>query len=63
MTIDEALNHTMFNKVRDKSKEKVSEEPVVLDFEKEEELEVPRLRELFVGEIHKYHKKWRTKLY
>lgn len=48
MSIDEALNHPLFNKVRNKKKETMVEEPIVLDFEKEGDMEVPRLRELFL---------------
>ncbi len=59
MTVEQALNHSLFTKVRDKSKERVAENPIVLDFEKEGDIDVPRLRELFIREIQYYHKrKW-----
>lgn len=48
MSIDESLAHPLFNKVRDKKKEYVCKEPIILDFEKEGDMEVPRLRELFL---------------
>jgi len=57
ITVDEALNHPLFSKVRDKKKEYVADVLVDLPFEKEGDMEVPRLRELFVEEIKKYHKK------
>ncbi len=57
MTVDEALNHPLFNKIRDKKKEKVADGSIVLSFEKEGDMEVPRLRELFKEEIKTYHKK------
>lgn len=57
LTVDEALNHSLFAKVKDKKKEIVAEGPVVLEFEKEGELGVDRLRELFIQEIQVYKKK------
>lgn len=57
ITIDEALSHPLFDKVRDKKKEYTAKEPMVLDFEKEGDMLVPRLRELFVKEIKRYHTK------
>jgi hypothetical protein len=41
--------------VRDKNKEVIAEGPLELEFEKEGDLDVPRLRELFTLEIKKYH--------
>lgn len=57
ITIDEALAHPLFDKVRDKNKEYTAKDPIILDFEKEGDIPVPRLRELFVKEIKKYYKK------
>jgi len=56
-TIDDALNHPFLTKVRDKSKELVISGGVVLDFEKEGDMTVERLRELFIEEIKTYKKK------
>ena len=56
ITIDECLEHPYFAKIRRKEKETVSEAPVILDFEKEGELEEDRLRELFIEEINYYKK-------
>lgn len=57
LSVHEALEHELFAKVKDKAKETVADGPVILDFEKEGELDVPRLRELFIKEIKSYHKK------
>jgi mitogen-activated protein kinase 1/3 len=57
ITIDEAINHAFLGKVRDKSKEIVSGGPIILDFEKEGDMTVDRLRELFIEEIKNYRKK------
>jgi mitogen-activated protein kinase 1/3 len=57
LKVDEALNHPLFSKVRDKKKEIIADGPIVLDFEKEGDLDADRLRELFVREIKFYHKK------
>ena len=56
LTVEQALNHPLFNKIRDKSKEKFAEGPIKLEFEKEGDLEADRLRELFIEEIKFYHK-------
>mmetsp|Transcript_2752 Transcript_2752/g.2397 ORF Transcript_2752/g.2397 Transcript_2752/m.2397 type:complete len:443 (+) Transcript_2752:63-1391(+) len=57
ISIDEAINHSFLSKVRDKSKESLAPGPCALDFEKEGEMTVERLRELFLEEIKHYHKK------
>jgi len=44
----------LFNKIRDKKKEIIGNGAIILDFEKEGELEIPRLRELFIREIKNY---------
>ena len=51
---EEALAHPFFESIRDKVKEITAKETVVLTFEKEGDLEAPRLRELFVEEINYY---------
>jgi len=56
LRIDEALNHPLFSKVRDKKKETIKETgPVILDFEKEGDLDADKLRQLFIREIKHYH--------
>ncbi|CAD8133079.1 unnamed protein product [Paramecium octaurelia] len=54
ITLDQAIEHPMLQKVRDKKKEIVAPGPIILDFEQEGELQIPRLRELFLREISKY---------
>lgn len=56
ITVNEALAHPFFESIRDKTKEIVATEPVILEFEKEGDLEAPRLQELFVDEINYYKK-------
>lgn len=55
LTVDEALNHPIFKTTRDKKNERTSDTHITLDFEKEKELDVPRLRQLFLEEIKLYH--------
>jgi mitogen-activated protein kinase 1/3 len=55
--IIECLEHPFVQKVRDKSKETVSNGPCMLDFDKEGELTIERLKDLFVEEIKHYKKK------
>jgi mitogen-activated protein kinase 1/3 len=57
LTIEDALKHPLFDKVRDVKKEKSADNSAILNFEKEGELTLERLRELFVEEIRIYHKK------
>jgi len=57
ITIDAALNHPLFTSVRDLKKESFADGSVVLPFEKEGDMQIPRLRELFVEEIKRYHTK------
>jgi mitogen-activated protein kinase 1/3 len=57
ITLDDAINHPFCTKVRDKTKEVVCTTPCHLDFEKEGELNVDRLRQLFLEEIKNYSKK------
>jgi len=54
ISTDEALAHPFFESIRDKTKEITSKEPIILSFEKEGDLEAPRLRELFIEEINYY---------
>jgi len=57
LKVEEALNHPLFSKVRDKKKEVIRDAgPIVLDFEKEGDLDAERLRALFATEIKFYHK-------
>ncbi|KAM3141919.1 hypothetical protein pb186bvf_006005 [Paramecium bursaria] len=56
LTIEQAINHPMLQKVRDKKKETVAAGPIILDFEAEGDLSIPRLRELFLKEISRYRK-------
>jgi mitogen-activated protein kinase 1/3 len=56
ISVNEALSHPFFETIRDKAKEKVTTESVVMDFEKEGELDAERLRQLFVEEITHYKK-------
>jgi len=55
ITIDEALQHSYFGKVRDKSRQLTASGPVILEFEKEGDLSAERLRDLFLSEIKYYH--------
>lgn len=48
ITVDEAIEHPLFQKVRDKKKETIAKGAIILEFEKEGELAIPRLRELFL---------------
>jgi len=57
VSIDEAINHPFLIKVRDKSREQVAPGLITLDFEKEGDMPVERLRELFIEEIKSYRKK------
>jgi len=57
ITIDAALNHPLFTAVRDVKKEVFAKGSVVLPFEKEGDMEIPRLKELFEEEIRRYHTK------
>lgn len=50
MSVDEALNHPFFNRVRKPHRERESLEKIVLDFEAEM-LDRTRLRQLFVDII------------
>ena len=58
ITTDEALAHPFFSSIRNSTKEIIEEKPIVLDFEKEGELDESKLRSLFIEEI-KYYKKLR----
>ena len=57
ITIDEAISHSFLSKVRDKTKEAVSLGSIILEFEKEGDMNIERLRELFVQEMKFYKKK------
>ena len=47
ISVDEALNHPFFNRVRKPHKERESDSQIVLDFEVEQTLDSTRLRELY----------------
>ena len=57
LSVEECLNHKYFQVVRTKEKESVADEPVVLEFEKEGELDFNRLRDLFIEECNWYKKR------
>lgn len=57
ITVEAALNHPLFAPVRDAKKETFADASVILAFEKEGDIPIPRLKELFVEEIKKYHHK------
>lgn len=48
ISVDEALNHPFFNRVRKPHKERESDSQITLGFEAEGTLDSSRLRELFV---------------
>ena len=56
ITLAEALKHPYLTKVRKADKEETSDESVTLSFEKEGDIDIPRLRELFIEEIFWYKK-------
>jgi hypothetical protein len=45
----------LFSKCRDKEKEFRAESAVVLPFEKEDDMDAPKLKKYFEEEIRKYH--------
>lgn len=57
LTVDEALDHPYFEKIRKKNKEVSATEPIILEFDKKEEFEEDELRALFEIEIKQYEKK------
>eukprot|EP01016_Furgasonia_blochmanni_P040233 TRINITY_DN510_c0_g6_i1.p1 TRINITY_DN510_c0_g6~~TRINITY_DN510_c0_g6_i1.p1 ORF type:complete len:492 (-),score=136.14 TRINITY_DN510_c0_g6_i1:154-1629(-) len=57
LTVEEALAHPFLAKVRDTKKELVAKASIGLEFDKEADLEVDRLRELFIQEFTFYKKK------
>ena len=54
ITVNEAIASPFFESIRDRPKEALTGEPVTLAFEKEGDLEAPRLRELFLEEVAYY---------
>jgi len=54
-TVTEALDHPLFVDIRDSSKETVASQIVILDFEKEPDLDESLLRRYFFNEIRRYH--------
>ena len=57
ITIDQCMNHALFNDVRQEDKEKVFTEQITFDFENEDIDNEPRLRELFIEQIKMLVKK------
>lgn len=55
LTLDDALAHPFFAKVRKPEKEKVSHTHLKMEFE-HEDLNTKRLRQLFMAEITLFHK-------
>jgi len=55
ITVAQALEHVLFEKVRDRKLETTAKVAISLDFEKEEELDERELRALFLQEVRKYH--------
>lgn len=56
-TIDEALNHPFFSKVRKEDKELTAPEKITVEFDQSgETLDRDRLRELFLEEVQHYKK-------
>ena len=57
ISINEALEHPLFKKVRNRKFEIECQEPIILDFEEslDNELTERKLRNLFLEEIKKYH--------
>ncbi len=57
LSIDEALNHPLFKKVRKPEKEINSTVEIQIEFEKEHHLDKKKLRALFIEEIEYFKKK------
>lgn len=52
ITIDEALNHPLFNKIRKSEKEMKAKNSIMIEFDQSnEKLDRKKLRELFLEEI------------
>ncbi len=60
LSIDEALGHPFFKKVRKPEKEIASKVEVQIEFEKEHHLDKKKLRALFVEEIEHFKKRRET---
>ena len=56
ITVDEALGHPFFDRVRKPEKEIQAKESVVIEFDQEDVLDKKRLRELFLEEIEMFKK-------
>jgi len=54
LTVRESLSHPLFSELRDPSRETVAPGPVVLDFEKEPDLDEALLRKYFIREMRTY---------
>ena len=57
MSLEDALNHPLFEKVRRPQAESYTGKPIELELEKLE-LDIHSMRELYLKEIYSYHSKW-----
>merc|ERR1712217_91266 len=55
MNVEQAIEHKLFTSMRDPEKETKIDKMVVLEFEKEKDLDEKKLRACFHSEIKKYH--------
>lgn len=56
VSVAQALAHPIFaDKIRDRAKETTAPKKIILEFEKEKDLDEPLLRKYFCKEIRKYH--------
>lgn len=56
MSLEDALNHSLFEKVRRPQAESFTGKPIELELEKLE-LDIHSMRELYLKEIYSYHSK------
>jgi hypothetical protein len=56
ITVPQALEHSIFSEIRDRSKETDATGLVTLTFETEPDLDEQKLRQYFKQEIERYHK-------
>jgi len=55
ISVNKALEHALFQNMRDRKLETTADATITLDFEKKEELDEKELRALFLQEVRKYH--------
>lgn len=53
MDIEAALKNPYFDDIRNPNKEKISADPIILDFDDEIELSIDEMRKLFIKERNK----------